>query len=68
MDQAKRQRIIVLIMLCAVVVAGNLLTDPGSVRDVLQLVAAPTAELSAILLMSAVKRRKRTEATSPAPR
>ncbi|WP_158255839.1 hypothetical protein [Amycolatopsis sp. BJA-103] len=55
-------------MLCAVVVAGNLLTDPGSVRDVLQLVAAPTAELSAILLMSAVKRRKRTEATSPAPR
>ncbi len=65
MDHTSRQRIIVLIMLCVTIMTGNLLIEPGSVRDLLHLAGAPAAELSAIVLMSALERRKRKSGRLP---
>ncbi|WP_157358232.1 hypothetical protein [Amycolatopsis alba] len=52
-------------MLCVTIMTGNLLIEPGSVRDLLHLAGAPAAELSAIVLMSALERRKRKSGRLP---
>ncbi|MFI6302837.1 hypothetical protein ACIBCH_13260 [Amycolatopsis thailandensis] len=65
MDRTSRQRIIVLIMFCVTTMTGNLLLESGSVRDLLQLMGAPAAELAVILLTNTFERRKRKDVQLP---